>query len=153
MPIAINGSGTITGISVGGIPDGTVDTDVLAANAVTYAKIGTTEQGQLCKAWVNFNGTSTVAIRASYNVSSITDNGTGDYTVNFTTALADANYAINGSCSNLSGDNSVSARQFLCPQDPVTARTASACRVATCYPGTSSAGSGDAANVDVAIFR
>jgi hypothetical protein len=42
---------------------------------------------------VNFNGTGTVAIRASYNVSSITDNGTGDYTVNFTTALADANYA------------------------------------------------------------
>jgi hypothetical protein len=91
-PIAINGSGTITGISVGGIPDGVVDTDVLAANAVTYAKIGTTEQGQLCKAWVNFNGTGTVAIRASYNVSSITDNGTGDYTVNFTTALADTNY-------------------------------------------------------------
>jgi hypothetical protein len=94
MPISIAGSGTITGISVGGIPDGVVDTDVLAANAVTYAKIGTTEQGQLCKAWVNFNGTSTVAIRASYNVSSITDNGTGDYTVNFTTALVDANYAI-----------------------------------------------------------
>ena len=45
------------------------------------------------KAWVNFNGTGTVAIRASYNVSSITDNGTGDYTVNFTTALADANYS------------------------------------------------------------
>jgi hypothetical protein len=93
MAIAINGSGTITGISVGGIPDGTVDTDVLAANAVTYAKLGTTEQGQLCKAWVNFNGTGTVAIRASYNVSSITDNGTGDYTVNFTTAFADANYS------------------------------------------------------------
>ena len=96
MPISIAGSGTITGISVGGIPDGVVDTDVLAANAVTYAKIGTTEQGQLCKAWVNFNGTGTVAIRASYNVSSITDNGTGDYTVNFTTAMVDANYAAVG---------------------------------------------------------
>jgi hypothetical protein len=47
----------------------------------------------LAKAWVNFNGTGTVAIRASYNVTSITDNGTGDYTVNFTTALADANYS------------------------------------------------------------
>ena len=46
------------------------------------------------KAWVNFNGTGTVAIRASFNVSSITDNGTGNYTVNFTTALADANYAV-----------------------------------------------------------
>jgi hypothetical protein len=45
------------------------------------------------KAWVNFNGTGTVAIRASYNVSSITDNGTGDYTVNFTNAMPDANYA------------------------------------------------------------
>jgi len=45
------------------------------------------------KAWVNFNGTGTVAIRASYNVSSITDNGTGVYTINFTTAMPDANYA------------------------------------------------------------
>jgi hypothetical protein len=45
-----------------------------------------------CRAWVNFNGTGTVAIRASGNVSSITDNGPGDYTVNFATALADANY-------------------------------------------------------------
>jgi hypothetical protein len=46
-----------------------------------------------CRAWVNFNGTGTVAIRASGNVSSITDNGTGKYTVNFTTAMSDANYA------------------------------------------------------------
>jgi hypothetical protein len=50
-----------------------------------------------CRAWVNFNGTGTVAIRASGNVSSITDNGTGDYTVNFTTALPDANYSAVGS--------------------------------------------------------
>jgi hypothetical protein len=48
-----------------------------------------------CRAWVNFNGTGTVAIRASGNVSSITDNGTGDYTVNFTTAMPDANYSVN----------------------------------------------------------
>jgi len=47
----------------------------------------------MCRAWVNFNGTGTVAIRASGNVSSITDNGVGDYTVNFTTAMPDANYA------------------------------------------------------------
>lgn len=43
-------------------------------------------------AWVNFNGTGTVAIRSSYNVSSITDNGTGKYVVNFTTAMSDLNY-------------------------------------------------------------
>lgn len=48
------------------------------------------------RAWVNFNGTGTVAIRASGNVSSITDNGTGDYTVNFTTAMSDANYSVIG---------------------------------------------------------
>ena len=47
-----------------------------------------------CRAWVNFNGTGTPAILASGNVSSITDNGTGDYTVNFTTAMPDANYAV-----------------------------------------------------------
>jgi hypothetical protein len=46
------------------------------------------------RAWVNFNGTGTVAIRASGNVSSITDNGNGNYTVNFTTAMPDANYAV-----------------------------------------------------------
>jgi hypothetical protein len=49
------------------------------------------------KAWVNFNGTGTVAIRESGNVTSITDNGTGNYTVNFTTALTDADYAVSGS--------------------------------------------------------
>ena len=47
-----------------------------------------------CRAWVNFDGTGTVSIRASGNVSSITDNGTGRYTVNFTTAMPDANYAV-----------------------------------------------------------
>ena len=57
---------------------------------LTPASVG----GQLCRAWVNFNGTGTVAIRASYNVSSITDNATGDYTVNFATAMPDANYSV-----------------------------------------------------------
>ncbi len=49
-----------------------------------------------CRAWVNFNGTGTPAIRASGNVSSITDNGAGDYTVNFTTAIADTNFCTVG---------------------------------------------------------
>jgi hypothetical protein len=56
-----------------------------------------------CRAWVNFNGTGTVAIRASGNVSSITDNGTGNYTVNFATAMPDANYAVIGSVNTISG--------------------------------------------------
>lgn len=57
--------------------------------------------GAALKAWVNFNGTGTVAIRASLNVSSITDNGVGDYTVNFTTALPDANFAMCGSAGGV----------------------------------------------------
>jgi hypothetical protein len=53
-----------------------------------------------CRAWVNFNGTGTVAIRASGNVSSITDGGAGTYTVNFTNAMPDANY-----CSQYMGSD------------------------------------------------
>lgn len=49
-----------------------------------------------CRAWVNFNGTGTVVIRGSGNVSSITDNGVGIYTVNFTTAMPDVNYSVSG---------------------------------------------------------
>ena len=56
-----------------------------------------------CRAWVNFNGTGTVAIRASGNVSSITDNGVGNYTVKFTTAMLDANYTVTTS-SRQEGD-------------------------------------------------
>ena len=56
---------------------------------------GSVAAAYACRAWVNFNGTGTVAIRASGNVSSITDNGTGDFTVNMTTAMPDANYAAN----------------------------------------------------------
>jgi len=54
--------------------------------------VDTVAQGT-ARAWVNFNGTGTVAIRAAFNVSSITDNGVGNYTVNFTTAMPDANYS------------------------------------------------------------
>jgi hypothetical protein len=61
----------------------------------------------IAKAWVNFNGTGTVAIRGSFNVSSITDNGTGDYTVNFTTAMPNANYSCIGTCNiNITGNTS-----------------------------------------------
>jgi len=62
-----------------------------------------TAGGNAVKAWVNFDGTGTVAIRAAFNVSSITDNGAGDYTLNFTAALTDANYASNISARNPSG--------------------------------------------------
>jgi len=64
----------------------------------TYTSTTTAINRGIAKAWVNFDGTtaSPSTIRASYNVSSVTKNGTGDYTVNFTTALADANYSVSG---------------------------------------------------------
>jgi hypothetical protein len=65
------------------------------SNGVVSTSSANVIQGS-AKAWVNFNGTGTVAIRASYNVSSITDNGTGDYTVNFTNALPNVNYSFTG---------------------------------------------------------
>ena len=57
-----------------------------------------------CRAWVNFNGTGTPAIRASGNVSSIGDQGTGKYTINFTTAMSDTNYSVVGSTSLRAAD-------------------------------------------------
>jgi hypothetical protein len=63
------------------------------ATALEFATIASTSN---VKAWINFDGTGTPSIRASLNVSSITDNNTGDYTVNFTSALTDANYAVAG---------------------------------------------------------
>ena len=76
---------------------GTMITSATAAADVPKPTALSTASGSApsysARAWVNFNGTGTVAIRASGNVSSITDNGTGDYTANFATAMADANYA------------------------------------------------------------
>lgn len=62
--------------------------DTAGSNSSTPSAIA----NGICKAWVNFNGQGTIAIRASFNVSSITDNGASDYTINFTNALVDANY-------------------------------------------------------------
>jgi hypothetical protein len=63
-----------------------------------------------CRAWVNFNGTGTPAIRASGNVTSITDNGTGIYTVNFTNAMPDANYCTSVTAQETAGDDDSWAR-------------------------------------------
>jgi hypothetical protein len=91
----------------------------LVAQTISNGTVSTSSANVIqgsAKAWVNFNGSFTVSIRASYNVSSITDNGDGLYTVNFTNALSDANYcavigtslstANNGMITNLFTDNS-----------------------------------------------
>ena len=65
----------------------------LGSSAPVFQNSSGVEKGQLARAWVRFNGTGTVTINDSFNVSSITDNGTGNYNVNFTNAFANANYA------------------------------------------------------------
>ena len=110
---------------------------------------GGINQARIAKAWVNFNGTSTVAIRSSYNVSSITDNGTGDYTANLSTALSDTNgsaVAMTGYIDHtwgiplykdVSGSNPLTTTQF---------------RVGTVHPNTSSVTYEDQEQVSILIF-
>jgi hypothetical protein len=89
---SFNGSANIVIPST--ISNDAVTSAKIINGAVTVGKLGATEQTRIAKAWVNFNGTTSPGtILSSFNVSSVTKNGTGDYTVNFASALADANYA------------------------------------------------------------
>lgn len=96
------------------------------------------------KAWVSFNGTGVVAIRADGNVTSITDNGVGDYTVNFTVAMIDANYAVSASMAALNG---TSIRAIA--GGPNYSQTVSGCRIQTW----SNSAVQDSEFVSIAIFR
>jgi hypothetical protein len=93
MPTTIDSAG-ITFNDATSLTSANIGTAQLVNGSVIASKLGTNEQKQIAKAWVNFNGTTSPGtIRSSYNVSSVTKNGTGDYTVNFATAMADANYS------------------------------------------------------------
>ena len=108
------------------------------SNAVAYA----------CRAWVNFNGAGTVAIRASGNVSSITDNGVGSYTINFTTALPDANYSTSMSGGNGSGTGETYVNEAF---GGSYIKTSSAYRISVYSYNTTSGADRD--QVNVAFFR
>lgn len=99
MTVVISGTNGITTPDLESSGPITGTTGTFSGNVTLGSSVLATPSGSApsytCRAWVNFNGTGTVAIRASGNVSSITDNGTGDYTVNFTTAMQDANYSTN----------------------------------------------------------
>ena len=107
--------------------------------------VGTVVQGS-AKAWVNFDGTGTVAIRASFNVTSVTDNGTGDYTLNFTTALPDANYCCAQMGVTASGVGADARENQISPT-----KTTTAYRIAVINFATSNYA--DVSFVSVAIFR
>jgi hypothetical protein len=113
----------------------------------------TNQDTQLCKAWVNFNGTDTVAIRGSYNVSSITDNGTGDYTVNFTTAMPDVNYVVSLVTSLFTVTNSaVALRIYGTATGGATTKTTTALRICSFSTGGVDVGY-DMAELNMSIFR
>ena len=142
--ITIGASGdTIT------IPSGatTTLTDGVSGDFKMNSGYGSVATAYGCRAWVNFNGTGTVAIREDGNVTSITDNGTGDYTINFTTTLPDANYCANLSVAETSGGAAAVSGIYATSAAP----TSSAIRV-LCV-GNASDSLADTAFYNVAIFR
>lgn len=127
---------------------GTIISDTIKSSVsgpTVFQNTSGTEIGQLCKAWVNFNGVTTTSIRASFNVSSVTRNTTGDYTVNFTNALTDANYAIAG----IGGQN-IDGGYIQLSRNAVPATTSVRIEIGS-QPGLYSPR--DASYVNVAIFR
>jgi hypothetical protein len=138
MPISL--------IETASLDAGLVAPSATTATTATTATSLTTASGSApsysARAWVNFDGTGTPAIRASGNVSSITDNGTGDYTVNFTNAMPDANYAY-----EFSGGAAVSSGSML--YQGSTQTTSSIRYLLSGPPGSAQ----DAATQCVAIFR
>jgi len=115
----------------------TLKLDTIASRDGTESTDVTNVINGSAKAWVNFNGQGTVAIRESFNVSSITDNSTGNYDVNFTTAMSDANYST--VCGGYGGN----------PCTIGNPQTTSAVQVISFYNG----GYYDVAQVTVAVFR
>ena len=108
LPVLSGGTGVTTKTGTGAVVLGTSPTLTTPTfDSASLATISGTAPLYMCRAWVNFNGTGTVAIRDSGNVSSITDNGIGYYTVNFTTAMPDVNYAWSGSVGEAGGSNIV----------------------------------------------
>jgi hypothetical protein len=136
---ATNGAYPPFDFAAGGSVRFTIGTDGQQASTIVGSS-GTYNHYQ-CRAWVNFNGTGTVAIRASGNVSSITDNGTGNFTVNLTTALPNANYSVTAS------------GQRLMTGDPEAIRVFGAQDLATgSFRATCVAASGVLADPEVALY-
>ena len=97
MALTLNGSNnTIAGLAVGGLPDGIVDADTITNSTIATTELNAGVNKVLSKAWCSYNA-STNAVRGSENISSVTDNGTGDFTFNFSSDLANVNYAVTAS--------------------------------------------------------
>ena len=152
MPITLNGSGTVTGVSVGGLPDGIVDTDMLANNAVTSTK---TTVGNIIFAEAHIRGNSgSPSVTRSTGFGSLTDNGTGDFTLALSSAQADNDYTCVGAAGHVSNGNVcgmvVFERQGSSGNEK--ANTTTAVNFGTCLPTNGSAVD-TAGNFYIALMR
>jgi len=144
-------SPTFTGVPAAPTAAPGTDTTQLATTAYTRTAVADVLNATgsapmyACRAWVNFNGIGTVAIRASGNVSSITDNGTGDYTVNFATAMPDANYAMSASAQD-----SDSGGDVIIGRPNGATKTTAACRIRVVSAASTAQ---DSSSVEVMFFR
>ena len=122
------------------------------SGAPTFKNSSGTEIGQLVKAWINFDGSGTVAIRDDFNVSSLTDNGTGDYTITFDTALANNDYAL---VTNQRLDTSGGAPNIVHTgnehDDNTTTSTKIVCGTGNQNAGGSSGSAGDVSSIHVVV--
>ena len=123
------------------------------SGAPTFKNSSGTEIGQLVKAWINFDGSGTVAIRDDFNVSSLTDNGTGDYTITFDTALANNDYAL---VTNQRLDTSGGAPNIVHTgnehDDNTTTTAKIICGTGNQNAGNTSGSAGDVSSIHVAVF-
>jgi hypothetical protein len=150
LPVLSGGTGVTTSTGTGANVLGTSPT--LATPTFDSAQLPTisgTAPLYMCRAWVNFNGTGTVAIRASGNVSSITDRGVGRYTVNFTTAMVDVNYSTSTGVRKL--DTNEDNNMVITLGATTTAYSTTAVALTTGFA--TSASNQDAELACVAVFR
>jgi hypothetical protein len=151
LQIAPDNSGSLQLQTNGTTAAVTIDT---SQNLQFNSGYGSVATAYGCRAWVNFNGTGTPAIVESGNISSITDNGAGDYTLNFTTSMPDANYtAVFGQAAgSTASSNYVQGIHVTgaSATGAATTKTTSALRILGRSTGGSSV---DCVQNNVAIFR
>ena len=149
LPVANGGTGVTTSTGSGANVLGTSPTlTTPVINSATFATVSGTAPIYGCRAWVNFDGSvaGTNAPTAGGNVSTVTRNGVGDYTINFTTAMPDANYAVSG-MAGPSGSYAV------LQGNTATAPTTSAIRLLSVSQNASVPTATDFTRISVAIFR
>jgi hypothetical protein len=135
-------------MAVSTINTASLGSGTVAPLATSLSTIVGSAPSYACRAWVNFNGTGTPAIRGSGNISSITDAGVGNFTLNFTNAMPDSNYvACYGGCFD--GSGAFPAQQ----QAVLTAPGANASSVSVSTFNSNTGGKHDATFIYVAVFR